>query len=157
MTMQAFYVFKFHIMHLTILLANLLISSFLTGLIWLIQFVHYPLFKEIPQTVFSEYESKHQKLISPIVAPLMIFELLLSGWLFLTGIFQQYPVLTLIVASLNLIVFSSTIFIQAPLHRKLARQYDIKLISRLVKTNFIRTAGWTLKSILLAVIVLKYS
>jgi len=57
-------------------IAALLIQSFatfaMTGLIWLIQGVHYPLLAKIGANEFTEYVHLHAKDITYIVGPLML-------------------------------------------------------------------------------------
>ena len=53
---------------------NLVVSSFMVGLIWLIQLVSYPLFSYVNVRDFQKYHSLHVKKITPLVALAMIFE-----------------------------------------------------------------------------------
>ena len=50
-------------------------TLFMTGLVWMVQIVHYPLFKNVGSEQFLHYEKQHSKLITYIVAPVMSFEL----------------------------------------------------------------------------------
>ena len=54
-------------------------------------------------------------------------------------------------AALVGVVWLSTAFVQVPLHGKLAVRRDLAVASRLVNTNWIRTAAWSLRSVLAAV------
>ena len=51
---------------------------FMTGLIWLIQLVHYPLMDRIPPDGFIEFHQSHSFRITWIVAPVMLLELMTS-------------------------------------------------------------------------------
>ena len=46
----------------------------MTGLIWLIQCVHYP-FAQVGAEAFQDYHARHTQWITPIVGPLMLIEL----------------------------------------------------------------------------------
>ena len=49
--------------------------AFLTGLIWLGQRVHYPLLAVVGDKEFVAYEREHVRRITPVVAPMMLLEL----------------------------------------------------------------------------------
>jgi hypothetical protein len=55
--------------------ANLCASLFMTGVIWFVQIVHYPLFASVGAIDFPEYERRHANRTGYVVAPVMIFEL----------------------------------------------------------------------------------
>ena len=117
----------------------------MTGIIWFVQLVHYPLFKEIPENYFVNYEQKHTAKTGYLVAPLMLLELI-SGfcvWYKASYWTDHWAMLML------LIVWLSTFFIQVPLHRKLSQQYDLESINRLIQSNWIRTICWTTRSSLM--------
>ncbi len=46
----------------------------MTGIIWFIQIVHYPLYDHVPTAAFASYEAAHARLIVWIVIPLMTIE-----------------------------------------------------------------------------------
>lgn len=121
-------------------------TFFLTGVIWVIQIVQYPFFSYVGRENFREYHDDYRFWITPVVAPAMILELL-------TGIFLIVlrPESELLWAGLPLIlvVWASTFFIQVPLHEKLAGGFDSQNHRALVKTNWIRTVAWTMRSLLL--------
>jgi hypothetical protein len=78
----------------------------------------------------------------------MIIELLTSI------IFLYYPPanidykLLLFNLGLTAVVWTSTFFIQVPLHNQLAAGFDAAVHNSLVNTNWIRTFAWTLRGIL---------
>ena len=57
------------------LIAHVGATLAMTGLIWLIQCVHYPLFAQVGAEAFQEYHARHTQWITPIVGPLMLVEL----------------------------------------------------------------------------------
>ncbi len=136
-----------------ILVLNIVLSAFLTGLIWLIQLVHYPLFLEVSEKTFGTYEKKHQRAISPLVAPVMLVDIALSFILLFTSWYDRFDVLIIIAFAMNALVFLSTLFIFAPLHQSLSRQYSKTKIRKLIRLNFFRTFGWTALTIILAIIL----
>jgi hypothetical protein len=58
----------------TILLANAAATVFMTGLIWFVQVVHYPLFAKVGPEVFPAYSRAHQMLTTLVVGPPMLVE-----------------------------------------------------------------------------------
>ena len=63
---------------LWLLIANAASAWFLTGLIWVIQVVHYPLFASVGRSEFAAYEASHTRLITVVVGPVMLLELATS-------------------------------------------------------------------------------
>ncbi len=133
--------------------ANLVLSAMMTGLIWMVQLVHYPLFRHIAPENFVQFEKKHQIRISVLVMPLMLAELIAAALLQFSSVFEKFPYLITAASLLLLIVFISTIAIQAPIHRKLALNYNRNLIDKLIRSNIIRTLGWTLRTVILMLIL----
>ena len=122
----------------------------MVGLIWVIQLVHYPLFAQVGTEQFRIYEGEHTRLITFIVGPVMLIELLSALALLAesppTGVPGWLP--WLLVGLLGL-VWLSTIFLQIPLHGQLTAGFDIVTHGRLVATNWIRTVAWTLRGVIL--------
>lgn len=132
----------------TIFIANLASTLCLCGVIWIIQFVHYPLFSKVSSDNFSEFHRMHSFLITPLVAPLMLVELAASFLiLFYRPVNLNYKLLVLAFV-LTLITWASTAFLQVPLHNRLAVRFDAAAHAALVATNRIRTAAWTLRGVL---------
>ena len=122
---------------------TLLTSLMMTGLIWFVQLVHYPLFKHVLPENFIQYEQLHTAKTGLLVAPLMVIELL-SGMAF-WYLHAKHLLNHLALVMLG-IVWISTFFIQVPLHKKLAKKYSFEQINRLVQSNWIRTVCWTIRS-----------
>lgn len=137
-------------MQSAILVANVLVTGYLTGLIWCIQRVHYPLFAEVGKGSFARYHSLHVHLISPIVAAPMIAELGLSVLLIRFHPAAFPTPLAWLCCGLVGLIWLSTYFLSVPLHARLDQVgYDAGYIHRLVAMNWLRTAGWTLRLALL--------
>lgn len=135
------------------LLINLFCTFSMTGIIWFVQVVHYPLFASVGGHEFIDYEQLHKKLTTLVVAPLMLLELGTSGLLpFFAGT-ASTRVMASVSFLLIMLIFISTAFIQVPIHEKLSSIYSTELVERLVQSNWIRTVLWTLKSLLLSVLV----
>jgi hypothetical protein len=131
-----------------LLLLNLAATLAMTGIIWFVQVVHYPLFASVGADAFARYESLHAIRTGWVVAPLMLVELATSVALLIpawrpasVGSASAWIAVLLVGA-----IWLSTAFLQIPLHGRLAGGYDSALVGKLVATNWIRTVAWTLRS-----------
>lgn len=122
----------------------------MTGIIWLIQLIHYPMFHKLDKDEFVDQMKFHQRKILFLVVPIMLVELL-SGLLMLWDPHDyNYPwPFRIILFVFVLIIWISTFYIQIPIHQKLTNAYSPSLVNRLVRSNWIRVIFWTLKSIIL--------
>ncbi len=128
-----------------LLVAQAVTTFALTGLIWLVQLVHYPGFASVDSDQFNSFHAMHSTRITLIVAPLMLVELLASAaWCF----DDPRRVTAFIGLALLAIIWASTAFLQVPLHNQLASGLSASLIDRLVRTNWVRTVAWSARSVL---------
>ena len=121
-------------------------TFFLCGLIWVIQWAHYPSFHFVEKARFQEFERFHQKRLTALVAFTMPLEFVTAFSLWALN--TETP--ARIVVTLNLMMVAGlwflTVVLQMPLHRKLAKEgYDQATVDSLIKSNWIRTALWTLR------------
>jgi Domain of unknown function (DUF1772) len=144
---------------LTLLVANLTVTSAMFGVIWVIQLVHYPMFAELNAAALPRWHAYHSSRISYLVAPLMVGELALS-----VGFSWMAPKpASFIALGLTVGVWLATFFLSVPLHESLARvelnkaQSADELIRKLVVTNWPRSILYTAKVILLIWIFLQTS
>jgi len=125
----------------------------MVGLIWFVQIVHYPLFGYVGSKEFGTFHENHKILITPVVGIVMIVELVTSGIL----IFQipiGIPNWTAIVGIILLgFIWFSTLFLQIPYHNKLSSKFDDNVLMMLVKTNWIRTICWSLRGIIILIML----
>lgn len=132
---------------------NLVTTFFLMGLIWIIQKVQYPGFLKIPPRQFPAYHHHHCRAITWVVLPAMGGQIVFAILLLLPGIGEGPPdALLWLNFLLVLLVWVSTLWIQAPLHGRLAALgWDRGRIEALIRSNWIRTWAWTLQGTLLFV------
>lgn len=131
-----------------LLISNIGATLFMTGVIWIIQLVQYPFFAHFDPASFTKYHDDYRFWITPVVAPAMLAELLTSILLIFFAPASIDPKLLWAGLVLTLSIWFSTFFIQVPLHEKLARGFDQNTISALTNTNWIRTAAWSLRAVL---------
>lgn len=136
-----------------LLVVHLAATACMCGLIWCIQVVHYALFDGVGAAGFVEYERRHQRAISWVVGPFMAIEgvsaLAIAVWL------RDDVGLALVGVGLALltVIHASTVFLQVPAHGRLAAGYDADVVARLVRTNWIRTGGWTARTVVAGAMV----
>lgn len=130
-----------------LLATHLFATSAMAGLIWFVQLVHYPLFDRVGRDRFIAYETGHQRRTSWVVGPLMAIEGVTA--LVVAAVLRDDVGLVLVLCGLVLlaVIHSSTVFLQVPAHRALSDSYDAQVVRRLVRSNWIRTAGWSLRSV----------
>jgi len=136
-----------------LLLINTVATLYMTGLIWMVQIVHYPLFAEVGSEQFPEYARKHQFLTTIAVGPPMLAEALSSillAWHIPPGT-SPFMVIAgiVIVAS----IWISTAAIQVPCHGKLEDGFKKSIHKRLVLSNWFRTVAWTAHGLLVVSIL----
>lgn len=122
----------------------------MTGLIWLVQFVHYPLMASVSAERFVAFEKSHQRRISPIVAPAMLAEAATAALLVYTTSAKPFFVVNM---GLIALLWLSTALLQMPQHRRLEQGFDAKVHRRLVATNWLRTVIWSARSVMLAAVI----
>lgn len=128
-----------------ILMIHFLASSIMTGVIWVMQLVHYPAFKYIAPDKAKKFHEFHTDAISLFVAPLMIIELGTS--ILLARGLSSYGLSILV---LTVLLWGSTFTLQVPLHRRLGKQWTETIINQLIWTNWFRTGVWTLKTLVIS-------
>ena len=137
----------------TALIVHLVATAAMVGLIWFVQVVHYPLFAAVGADGFAAYEARHQTLTSFVVGPPMALEGVTALWLVFdppAAVGRGWPLAGLLVLG---VVHASTVFLQVPQHAALSHGFDAARARRLVRTNWVRTAGWSIRGIIGAVMV----
>ncbi|MEL7473766.1 MAG: hypothetical protein AAGK04_10655 [Planctomycetota bacterium] len=113
---------------------------FMVGLIWFVQIVHYPLMRTVGVPRWLEYEARHTARTTWVVAPTMFVELgtaVLLAWQFRSDAWSWIAF-----AALGL-VWAATFLWLVPLHGRLSRGHDEKLIVALARANWLRTILWS--------------
>ncbi len=121
----------------------------MTGVIWIIQIVHYPLYSSIDEDSFTKYQNRHIKLITPVVAPAMLVELISTTVLYFI---KPGPILASGLV-LVLIIWLNTAFQAIPTHRELSFSWQKTLYTKLLTINWIRTIAWTLRLFLMGYVI----
>lgn len=133
-----------------LLMVQAIASAAMCGIIWFVQAVHYPLFGRV-RDAGREFAVENQRRTQGVVIPFMLAEAVAA-----IAIAWAPPVnvpRSLAIAGLGVIaiLWLSTVFVQMPLHARLARAgHASAVVDALVRSNWLRTAGWTLRAVLAA-------
>jgi hypothetical protein len=140
-------------MSVALLLGQAAATLFMTGVIWIVQTVHYPLFALVGRDGFGEYAGEHQRRITPVVAVAMPVEAVTAVLLLFATPAGVERGLLVLGAILLLPIWLSTALLQVPAHRRLSSGFDERAAARLVQTNWLRTALWSARSALILVVL----
>lgn len=124
-------------------------TLYMTGLIWFVQCVHYPLMGRVATERYVDYQESHMRRTGWVVAPAMLLEAFTAAAL----LYVRPDILSFAMALTNfgmlLLIWVSTAALQVPCHNRLVRGFDPVMHGRLVRSNWIRTILWTARAILL--------
>jgi hypothetical protein len=134
----------------TLLVLHAAATYSLFGLIWLVQWVHYPSFRRIDREHFREFAKFHMARISFLVVPLIFLEFFTGIGLCLVP--MEESLRFCFFAGLGLIgaIWMVTVFVSIPSHRRLLQGFDEKTVARLILWNWVRTLLWTVRALGLA-------
>lgn len=121
---------------------------FMTGVISVIQLIHYPCFAEIEPGKFAQFHARHSRALGWIAGPAMCVELATAIWLVKSG-HAGWMLNLAAVAALWLITFG----VSVPAHNRLATGFDLSAWQRLCRTNWLRSALWGARSLVFACVL----
>ena len=128
---------------------HLVSTSFMVGVIWIVQLVHYPTFLFIDEQKSYDFQKFHMSRISYIVMPAMTTELFSGIYIFIYSNMAIDSNLFLLALTILIINWIITALVFVKMHNKLLINYKIEIISLLVKWNWLRTLLWSVRLILL--------
>lgn len=120
----------------------------MTALIWFVQLVQYPSFSRVGIELFPSFHSYHSSRITFIVAPLMVAEAVSAVGLFWRPAPEMARWEITLGAGLVGVIWASTALLQVAMHRRLSRGFDEGAWRFLVASNWIRTAAWSVRTVL---------
>jgi len=128
---------------------HLVSTSFMVGVIWIVQLVHYPTFLFIDEQKSNDFQKFHMSRISYIVMPAMTTELFSGIYIYIYSNMAIDSNLFLLALTVLIINWIITALVFVKMHNKLLINYKIEIISLLVKWNWLRTLLWSVRLILL--------
>ena len=133
----------------TLLVLQAIATFMMTGLIWVVQLVIYPLFTSIDDSSFKRYHQEYAKRITWVVLPLMFSELFLSA----AFLYRLRDLTSSLLFILVILLWACTFFLSVPCHQSLD-DGDLSVKKRLVQTNWPRTLFWSIRTIVLSNLLL---
>jgi len=128
--------------------AHVAATLFMAGVIWFVQLVHYPIMTQIPPGAFPAYQAANMTATAWLVTIPMGVEAL-TALLLLWRRPEHVPANVLRVGLvLVVLIWLSTWLIQYPRHEALRAGFDSVLHRSLLDSNWLRTAGWTARGVL---------
>ena len=122
----------------------------MTGVIWVVQIVHYPLFGRVGREEFPGYARAHAARVIPLAAPLMVAEAATAIAILFRTPAGVPPEQALAGAGLLAAIWLCTAMVQLPQHARLRRGYDDAVARALVRWNWVRTILWSVRALLAA-------
>jgi hypothetical protein len=130
-----------------VLLTHAAATWALSGFVWAVQLVLYPLFAETGRGNFQAYHGRHMLRITFALTPLLAVEAITAIWLLIAGLRDPWFLGSLIPLAF---IYVSTWIVQVPLHFRLGAGFDAAVLQRLITTNRWRTAAWILRGVCVA-------
>jgi len=122
-------------------------TSIMVGVIWVMQIVHYPIFRFVNKEEYHDFQNFHMQRITYIVVPSMIVELL-SGiivlYLNINISFQFQASMALLI-----IIWLLTGFVFSNIHNNLLNGFNHKTGHSLILWNWVRTTLWSIRLFLI--------
>ena len=127
----------------------------MTGVIWFVQWVHYPLLANVPVDRAVKIAVEHQRKTGQVLALPMTVEGVTTLWLLVSRPDAVSLILPWLGAVLLAVALGSTVFVSVPLHAKMATNPTAEVGRRLVMTNWPRTIAWTARVVVCAAMLLQ--
>ena len=138
-----------------VLLANAAASLIMTGLIWFVQVVHYPLLSQFGSSQSVDVAHEHQRRTSWVVGLPMATEGITTLILLVNAPDDVTSVLPWIGAVLLAVALGSTVFLSVPLHSRMAASHSDEVGRKLVVTNWPRTFAWSARSVVCLIMLVQ--
>jgi hypothetical protein len=133
---------------LLVLLVQTGASWYMVGFIWTMQILHYPLFDRVGKDAFAAYETEHNRRFGLLVGPGILLVAATTVLQFFTRL-PSTPLIAVIAQAVLLgVIIVSTVLYQAPQHEKLSSGFNPVAYRTLVRSNWVRTASWSLLGLL---------
>ena len=125
------------------------------GVIWFVQWVHYPLLATVPVDGAVKVAEQHQRRTGQVLALPMAVEGVTTLWLLASRPDAVSLILPWLAAVLLAVALGSTVFVSVPLHAKMATNPTADVGQRLVVTNWLRTIAWSARTVVCAAMLLQ--
>lgn len=133
------------------LVANLVSTAVMVGVIWFVQIVHYPLLARFGASQSVEVAQEHQRRTGFVVGAPMAIEGVSTLVLLVSRPDEVSVLLPWIGAVFLAVALGSTVLLSVPLHARMAEHHSDDVGRRLVLTNWPRTIAWSLRLVVCCV------
>jgi hypothetical protein len=127
----------------------------MVGVIWFVQLVHYPLLALIGTDRAAEVAREHQRRTGWVVGAPMAVEGVTTLILLANRPDGVSVLLPWVAACFLAVALGCTVLLSVPLHEKMANQPDETVGQRLVTTNWPRTIAWSVRGVLVVVMLVQ--
>ena len=125
---------------------------YMTGVILVVQLIHYPSFSRIDKSHFVEFHNRHTQAMGWVAGPAMCVELVSAIWLACSG--NGWCLINLLSV---ILLWCMTFAVSVPFHNRLANGFDKNSWESLTKTNWWRTGLWAIRSFAFLVVLSEVS
>jgi len=126
-----------------LVMAHLVSTLLMVGMIWTVQLVHYPLMALVGADRFVAYEASHApRMAATVMLPWSVQGVTTVGLLVASppGVSRGLVWAAAVAAAIPVAV---TVLASVPAHARLSDGFDPAVHRRLVTTNWLRTAAWS--------------
>ena len=117
---------------------------FCTGLVWVIQLLVYPGFAHVDRSGWVAVHRRHTRLMGRLIVLPWLVQGLTCAVLLLWRPPGVPLVLALAAGVCGAVTVGVTVAVSVPCHERLGDGFDADALARLTRTNWWRTAAWTL-------------
>jgi hypothetical protein len=135
-------------MNEVVLIANLVATLVMVGVIWFVQIVHYPLLAIVPIDSASSTALIHQRRTAFVVGLPMAVEGFSTLALLGAAPAEVWWWMPWMGGVLLAVALGSTVLLSVPRHAKMAQNPTPEVGRALVRTNWPRTIAWSLRGVL---------
>ena len=128
------------------LLVHAAATWFMTGLIWFVQVVHYPLKNRVGAERFREYQALHIQRTGWVVGPPMLLEAGTSLAIVVMPVATVAPEWLWTNAAVLALIWVATAIFSVPAPGRLAQGFEENAYRSLVRSNWLRTVLWSVRS-----------
>ncbi|MAY82148.1 MAG: hypothetical protein CL930_15380 [Deltaproteobacteria bacterium] len=136
-----------------LLSVHLAVTWAMIGLIWMVQVVHYPLMASVGMESSSTYQTQHVAKIGWLVGPMMVAEMCLALAVCSVAQSLSFPWLAWIGFGTLGCIWLVTVVCSVPAHEVLRNGFHPVEHDGLVRTNWWRTIGWSVRGLIALVLL----
>ena len=136
---------------MTLLLLNAAAVLTMTGVIWFVQLVHYPLFAVVGAREWEAYHREHSRRTTWVVMAPMVLDLATSLALVAVAPAGMDSGLAAAGALAAVVSWVATGILAVPAHRRLGKSWHAGTGRRLTRTNWVRTLAWSAHAVIVLV------